>query len=208
MFLRSSDLIKIKNDDKNCFSWSFLAKTLSCNNDHSNRVSNYKHYFDKLNVESFHIYNGFRCCDVEKFEKLNNLSTNIFELNFYQDKIKWKHNLIPIEKSKKDSNRVVELSIYKVFYAHIKKLNVFSGDHHKKFICRRCLNSHTSEKMLMIHKPKCENYDLTTMSTSSDSHFRWKSPFQKNPFYFRIYAYFEADNEIYNSKTGSKTTNI
>ena len=123
-----------------------------------------------MNVEGFHNNNGFRCCDVEKFEKLNNLSINIFELKFYKDKVKWKYNLIPVRISKNDSNRVVELLLYKIFYARIKNLNVFSGDDHKNFICRRCLNSHTSGNMLKIHKPKCEKYDITTMRTSSAFH--------------------------------------
>ena len=139
---------------------------------------------------------------------MNNLSINLFELNFYQDKNKWKHNLIPIEISKNKSDRVVDLSIYKNHYALIKKLNVFSGDHHKTFICRRCLNSYTSENMLRIHKPKCENNDKTTIRTSSDSHLHWKNHFQKNPLYFRIYADFEADNEKDRSIVGNKTTNI
>ena len=58
---------------------------------------------------------------MHRFEKLKILSTNIFELNFYQDKDKWKHNLIPIEISKNESNKVVDLIIYKTNYALIKK---------------------------------------------------------------------------------------
>ena len=67
-----------------------------------------------MNIEGFDFTNGFNCSDVHKFEKLNNLSINIFELNFYQDGNNWKHNLIPIEISKNDeSDRVVDLLIYK-----------------------------------------------------------------------------------------------
>ena len=63
-----------------------------------------------------------------KFEKLNNLSINIYELNFYQDDNKWKHKLIPIEISKNDSvNKVIDSAIYKNHSALIKKLNVFIG---------------------------------------------------------------------------------
>ena len=132
----------------------------------------------------------------------------MFELNFYQDKDKWKHNLIPIEISKKESDRVVDLLIYKNHYALNKKFNVFLGDHHKNIICRRCLNSYTSENMLKIQKPKCENNDISTIRTSPDSHLHWKKHFHKNPLYFRIYADFEADNEKDNSSRGNKTTNI
>ena len=62
--------------------------------------------------------------------------------------------------------------------------------------------------MLMIHKPKCENYDITTIRTSPESHLHWKNHFHKNPFYFRIYPEFEGDNEIDNCIIGNETTNI
>ena len=62
--------------------------------------------------------------------------------------------------------------------------------------------------MLTIHKPKCGNNDITPIRTSPDSHLHWKNHFRKNPLNFRIYADFEADNEIDNSSIGNKTTNI
>ena len=49
---------------------------------------------------------------MHRFEKANNLSFNIFEITFYLDKNKWKHILIPIEISKNESDRVVDLLIY------------------------------------------------------------------------------------------------
>ena len=87
-------------------------------------------------------------------------------------------------------------------------MNVFLEDHHKNSLCRRCLNSSTSENMLMLHKSKCENNDITTIRTSSESHLNWLENFHKNPLYFRIYAVFEADNEIDNCSIGNKTTII
>ena len=62
--------------------------------------------------------------------------------------------------------------------------------------------------MLLKHKPKCENNDITTIKTSNESHLYWKKHFHKNPLYFRIYADFEADNERDNSIVGDKTINI
>ena len=61
--------------------------------------------------------------------------------------------------------------------------------------------------MLMLHKPKCENIDITTVRNSSESHLYCKKHFHKNPIYFMIYADFEADNEKHNSNTGNKRTN-
>ena len=81
--LRSNAILNVENNDKYCFLWSILASLHPCN--HPNRVSNYKQYFNELNIHDFDFSRGFRCSDVHKFNELNNLSINIFELNFYQD---------------------------------------------------------------------------------------------------------------------------
>ena len=147
-------------------------------------------------MKGFDFTNGFRCSDVHKFNELNNFSVNIFESNFYQDKTIWRHKLIPIEVSKNNSDKLIDLLISKNQYALIKKLNVFLGNHNCKFICRKCLSSYTCENMLNKHEKKCENnQEITTIRTSSDSHLHWKYNFHKNPLFFRIYADFEADNE-------------
>ena len=206
--LRSNAILNIENNDKYCFIWSILAYLHPCNNNHPNRVTNYKQYFDELNIQDFDFTNGFKCSDVHKFNEINNLSVNIFELNFYQDQNQWKHKLIPIEISKNSADKVIDLAIYKNHYILIKKLDVFLGDHNKKFICRRCLSSYTSENMLIKHKQKCGDDNITSIKTSNESHLHWRKHFHKNPLYFRIYADFEADNEKDNTCIGNKTTNI
>ena len=148
--LRPPAILNIENDKIYCFLWPILGYIHPCKNNHLNRVSNYRQYFNELNIQDFDFTNGFKCNDVHIFEKLNNLSINIFQLNFYQDQNKWRHKLIPIENSKNESDRVFDLLFYKNHYALIKRLDVSLGDPHKNFICRRCLNSYTSEKMLMF----------------------------------------------------------
>ena len=89
--LRSSAFLSIKNDDKCCFIWSILAKLhpiFDPKNGHSTRVSKYRQCFKELNIEGFDFTNGFKCSDVQKFEKLNSFSNNIIERKFYQDRIK------------------------------------------------------------------------------------------------------------------------
>ena len=81
--LRSSALINIQKVDKYCFIWSKLASPHLCNNDHPNRVSNFRQYFGELNIQSFDFIKGFKCSDMHEFEILNTLSINIYELNFY-----------------------------------------------------------------------------------------------------------------------------
>ena len=175
--LRSNAFLDIEKNDKYCFLWSILAYLHSCNNNHSNRVSNYEQNFNELNIQGFDFTNGFKCIDVHKFNELNNLSVNIFELSFYQDQNQCEHKLIPIEVSKNESDRVIDLAIYKNHYILNKILDVFLGDHNKNYSCRRCLNSYRSENMLMKHKPKCENIDIITIKTSNESHLYWKKTF-------------------------------
>ena len=206
--LRSNAILNIENNDTYCFLWSILGYLYPCNNNHPNRVSDYKPYFNELNIQCFDFTNGFKCSNVHKINELNNLYVNIFEIIFYQYQNQWKHKLIPIEVSKNGSDRIIDLAIYNNHYILIKKLDVFLGDHNKKIFCRRCLNSYSSENMLMKHKPKCENNDKTTIRTSNDSHLPWKKHLHKNPLYFRIYADFEAGNEKDNSSVGNKTTDI
>ena len=112
--LRLNAILNVENNDKYCFLWSILAYL------HPDKVSNYKQYFNELNISGFDFTNGFKCSDVHKFIQLNNLSVNIFELNFYQDQNKWKHKLIPIEVSKNESDKVIDLMIYKNHYALLK----------------------------------------------------------------------------------------
>ena len=132
--LRSNAILNIQNIDKYCFIWSILASLHPCENDHPNRVNNYIQYFNELNFQNFDFTNGLKCSDVHKFNELNKLSVNIYELNFYQDGDKWKHNLLPIEISKNESDNVIDLLIYKNLYALFRKLHVCLGDHHKTFI--------------------------------------------------------------------------
>ena len=127
---------------------------------------------------------------------------------FYQDRKKWKHKVIPIEISKNDSDKVTDRKIYENHYALTERTNVCLGDHHENFICRRCLNSYTSENMLILQKTQCENYDITTIRTSGESHIHWEEHFHKNPKCFRIYAVFEAANKYDNYSVGNKTTKI
>ena len=94
--LRSSGILKIKNNDKYCLIWSIFAFLHPCENDHPSRVRNYKQFFNELTIPDFDYTNGCKCIDVHWFEKTNSSSLNIFELNFYQDQNNLKHNFFPL----------------------------------------------------------------------------------------------------------------
>ena len=100
--MRSSAISNIQNDDEYCFIWSILAylpPVAHSRFGHPTKVSNNRQYFNELNIQGLNFTNGFKCSDVHKFEKLNNLSVNIFDFGFFQDQSEWKLKLIPIEVS-------------------------------------------------------------------------------------------------------------
>ena len=49
--LRSNVLLNIEKNDKYCFIWSILGSLHPCYNNHPNRVSNYRQYFNELNFQ-------------------------------------------------------------------------------------------------------------------------------------------------------------
>ena len=92
--------------------WTFLVFLHFRENSHPSRVKVYRQYFDDLNLEGFDFTNGLKCSDVHAYKKLNNLSKNMFKINFYQDGGKWKHDLILIESSKNEPDKVIEFLKY------------------------------------------------------------------------------------------------
>ena len=106
---RSSALLNTENIYKYCSSWFILAQLHPCEKSHPTRVKNERHYFIELNIQGFDFTYGFKCSDIHKFDKLNNLSNlsiNMFELKFHEDRNKWKHNFIRIEISKIDESEL------------------------------------------------------------------------------------------------------
>ena len=77
---------------------------------------------------------------MQKPEKSSNLSINIFEVHSDQVENGRKHKLNPIQISKNDSKKFVDLLIYKHHYVLNKKLHVFSGKHDCIFNYRRLLS--------------------------------------------------------------------
>ena len=56
--------LKKENNDKYCLIWSIWASLHPCEIDHPNRVSNYKQYFNELNINGFDFTNVAICIDL------------------------------------------------------------------------------------------------------------------------------------------------
>ena len=144
---------------------------------------------------------------MHRFEKPNNSSILIIELSLYQDQNKWKHYLIPLEVNENESNRVVDLLIFKYQYVLIEKIHLFLDNHICNFACRRSLSSFSSQNVLNKHKQRRNQQETTIIRTSNESRLYWKKHFPKNPLYSPIYSDFEDDNEIDTSNIGNKPAN-
>ena len=77
-YRNNKSIINIKNDGQFCFLWCILAYVYPVE-DHKNRTSNYLMHFDKLNLKGLEF--PMKVKDIPKFENLNILNVNVFELN-------------------------------------------------------------------------------------------------------------------------------
>ena len=112
---------------------------------------------------------------------------------------------MPIEISKNDSDRVVDLLIYDNHHVLIEKKHNFLINHLCNFVCRRGLSSYTSQIVLMMHTLRCERQKMTSIRKSNESHLNWGKQLHKNHSYFRRFADFEADNVIDSSNIRHNT---
>ena len=71
-------VINIQNEDNKCFLWSILA-ALHPVKDNPQRVSNYEAYIEELKTDG--ITFPMRLQQIPKFEKMNNLTINVYTTN-------------------------------------------------------------------------------------------------------------------------------
>ena len=85
-------------------------------------------------------------------------------------KIEGKHKLFPIEVSRNETDRLVDLQIYRTHYVLIKKLNVFLGKQVFRFIFKGCLCPYTSQGVLIIQMQKCGQQKITSIKLINEPH--------------------------------------
>ena len=68
-------IINVQNNDDKCFMWAVLAALHPINNN-PQRLAHYIQYADELDFTSIPF--PMKLCDVNKFEKLNDISVNVF----------------------------------------------------------------------------------------------------------------------------------
>ena len=188
-YKNNKSIINIKNDDQFCFLWCILAHLFPVE-DHKNRTSSYSMHTNKL------ILNGLefpmKIKDIPKFENLNNLNVNVFELT--------RTVLTPIHINKNYLQSQIDLLLFENHYCLITKLHcLLNKDSHMKWVCRRCLTAFSSEDILSQHIDRCQKQQPTKISFSYKDHLKFEDHHMKIPLPIRVYADFECINQPQNN---------
>ena len=183
-YKNNKSIINIKNDQF-CFLWCILAHLFPVE-DHKNRTSSYSMHTNKL------ILNGLefptKVKDIPKFENLNNLNVNVFELT--------NSVLTPIHINKNYLQSQIDLLLFENHYCLITKLHcLLNKDSHMKWVCRRCLTAFSSEDILNQHIDRCQKQQPTNITFSWKDHLKFEDYHMKVPVPIRVYADFECINQ-------------
>ena len=183
-YKNNKSVINIKNDDQFCFLWCIIAHLFPVE-DHKNRTSSYSMHTNKL------ILNGLefpmKIKDIPKFENLNSLNVNVFELTGAV--------LTPIHINKNYLQSQIDLLLFENHYCLITKLHcLINKDSHMKWVCKRCLTAFSSEDILSQHIDRCQKQQPTKITFSWKDHLKFKDNQMKIPIPIRVYADFECIN--------------
>ena len=159
-YKNNKSIIKIKSDDQFCFLWCILAHLCPIE-DKKSRLSNYSMHFNKLNLEGLEF--PMKVKDIPKFEKLDNLNVNVFELTGTV--------LTPIHINKNYLQPQIDLLLFENHYCLITKLHcLINKDSYMKWVCRRCLTAFSSEDILNQHIDRCQKQQPTKITFSWKDH--------------------------------------
>ena len=185
----NKSIINIKNKDQYCFLWCILAQLYPVEN-HKDRISKYIIHLNELNLKGLEF--PMKVKDISKFENLNNLNINVFELTG--------NVLTPIHINKNYLEPQIDLLLFENHYCLITKLHcLLNKDSHMKWVCRTCLTAFSSEPVLVDHMERCINQQPTNITFSWKDHLKFEDHHMKIPLPIRVYADFECFNQPQNT---------
>lgn len=202
-------IINVQNSDYQCFLWSILAG-LHPVRKNANRVSSYIAH--KSTVKFDNIPFPVKLKDVSKFENINNISINVFGLE-YDSKNKINQIVGPLYFTK--CKKPVHLNLLYItqgssgHYCYIKNLSrlvdkQLSKSKDKLFICDGCLLFFSSQEKLINHQEYDCNHICVQLPTDKPTIRNWFNDSIPNNFIsfnnyerklkvpFVVYADFEA----------------
>ena len=157
---------------------------------HKDRISKYIIHLKKLNLKGLEF--PMKVKDIPKFENLNNLNINVFELTG--------NVLTPIHVNKNYLQPQIDLLLYQNHYCLITRLHcLINKDSHMKHVCRRRLTAFSSQPVLIDHIDRCQKQQPTKISFSYKDHLKFEDHHMKIPLPIRVYADFECINQPQNT---------
>ncbi|XP_036141075.1 uncharacterized protein LOC118645004 [Monomorium pharaonis] len=136
-------VVNVKSMDNACFAWSVIAALYPAERN-SERESSYPHYTNVLNFDDIEFPIALK--DIKKFERLNNISVNVYEIQKDQTET---YKILPLRLSNDKKEKHVNLLYVQDLrednvghFACIKDLSrlvisQLSKKEHKKYICDR-----------------------------------------------------------------------
>ena len=184
-YKKNQSIINIKNIDQFCFLWCILAYLFPIEYN-KNITSKFVIHMNKLNLKGLEF--PMKVKDIPKFENLNNLNVNDFELTGAV--------LTSIHINKNYFQPQIDLLLYENHYCLITKLHcLINKDSHMKHVCRRCFTAFYSNDVLNNHIERCINQHPTNITFSWKNHLKFEHYHMKISVSIRVYADFECINQ-------------
>ena len=189
-------LIKMKNEDNECFRWCHIRHLNPQKKDPQRIKKSDKEHVKKLDYSEIEFPVTIK--QFNKIEKNNNININVFG---YEEKQPY-----PIYISKERYEDHMELLLItkdeNKHYVLIKDFNKFmfaqTKHEHRKHLCMHCLQCFSSERVLNDHKDNCIQVNGTQavkMPTKDNNTLKFNNFHKQQPVPFVIYADFEALTE-------------
>ena len=137
---------------------------------------------NKFNLEGLEF--PMKVNDIPKFENLNSLNVNVFELTGTV--------LTPLYINTIYDRPQIDLLLHETYYCLITKLHCLQSKiSHMNHMCRRCLAAFSSQPVLFDHIDRCQKQKPTNIAFSWMDQLKFEDHHMKSPVPIRLCADFE-----------------
>ena len=194
-------LINIKSKDQKCFLWCHV-RHINPSKEHPERIKKTdKKIAEKLDYDGIEF--PVQEKDFSKIEVKNNICINVFG---YENGL-----VFPIYVSDQKFEDSMDLLVLndddKSHYVYIKDFDRFmfhkTKNKNKKYFCKSCLQSFSSNSLLTEHKEVCLSINGAQSVRLEEGAITFKNYFRQIPVPFKIYADFECSLKGVESYEGS-----
>ena len=191
-------VLNIRNNDQKCFLWCVIAKLIENDPNYQSshnkpRVTNYTPYEHHFNMNDISYPMAIK--DIPRFEKQNPpLSINVFALENQTDI----NSIYPVYLSNVQSSNPIDLlyleNNHNSHYCLIKKIEALLTDKsgNIKRLCRRCMQTFTTEQALTNHQEYCINHAYCKIKLEDNKQLSFNKPHFNTRLPVVLYADFEA----------------